>query len=355
MKLIGIGKGASGKGHVHAIREGNSALCDKRTINLVVDKKLKNADVTCPKCAKHSLVTGTATVPAKKKTPAKSKPTTKKAKQDNHFVAGQKKNSCYRIHHVPSGKDFFDNIDERVALIALEDLNNMDQKWEKGEALPENFIYNCRMIVKDSYKKIKIRPPEHLTKKLRKQKKKKPKKGDRQRFAVTADPKAKKKVYEVRVFDGKEWIPEKEWNQIQESLKKKTKTKIRRRQRKAEKAEKAAKPKRTIRRRENKNQYGQTLGKPPAILAEMLEEGYTLRHYLAALINQFGFSSSEAMSKFKGFIRKHVRKRGVIVTHIMAGTEQLDDYYAVAAEETQDVFKGKKPEKSKTKIRRRKK
>jgi hypothetical protein len=334
-------------------------------VTIVIDKKLKRTAVTCPACLK-SKVYNTAAPPEKKKVvkvpkkkaPAKKVSAKPKSKGDTaHFVASKRQNSCYVIHHTPSGKDFFDNIDQRVTPLALEMLNDFEQKWEKDEPLPEHFIHNIREIVKAAYKSFKIKPPKHLTEKLRKQKKRKAKEGDRQRVKING-----KFVIQVFSEKKKDWILEAEY--LAASQAKVDKAKAKAKKVKA-KAGKKKKPKTVIRRRQPKekqevkgsgkikrrekaegNGHGQILGKPPAVVADMMYKGATLQEIVYELKSQFGLSEKRAIAKVKGLTRKFVRAKGFLINISMKSDNIMNDHYRIVGKESRE---------SKTKIKRRKK
>jgi len=376
MKVIGIGKGASGKGHVHAVvaflPEGNVAeipvaLCDKRNQNIVIDNKLDNAAITCPKCLKHSLVSGT---PPVKKTTKKAlvkkastiPDTIPESKGEDHFVATKKHNDFYLIHHVPSGKNFFDHVDGRVAPLALVMLNEFEQKWEKDQPLPEHFIANVRKIVSAAYKSVKVKVPKHLTQKPRKQKKKKPREGDTERIKINGEM-----VMHVFSEKKKDWVPEVDYLAEKQAKADKAKAKESKKKAKADKA-KAKESKTVIRRRKGKdkvvpakgsgkikrrekaegNEHGQIIGKPPAVVADMMYKGATLQEMVYELKAQFGLTEKRCVAKVKGLTRKFVRQKGFLINISMKSADEMSDHYRIVGKETGES-------KAKSKLKRRKK
>lgn len=334
-----IGFGTKGKGTViHAIADvADSALCDITADSLIANDKLGPKDVTCAKCQKFGAfkslldISGESKDESKKKQPkgkkaepkAKPKPKaqkkkTKKAPEtsvpDFQFASREKgkgKNKSFQIYHLPTDKVFFEGIHPKVIDLAIEMLNIFEQRWDKESPLPDNFISNVRKLVKQAYKSCKIKPPGHLLKRIRKQKKKKDSDGDKKRIKIGDE-------FIVHIYNGKkkEWIPFKE----------KKKTVITRRKKKEEDKKKSS-PSGKISRRTLKG--SQIEGKPPFLIKKLMEQGITMGDLTDALVDKFGITKKRAVSKVKGFIRKYVRKRGFLISVMMGTPDPMQDRYKI--------------------------
>ena len=348
--VLGVGKNPAAKSsHIHAITDGNVAICDKRTANLENDSNLSVADVTCTKCAAYSgvkalfekatapapdvgLTAGIPSKPAKKKAekkaPAKKKkePAKKKKKPSGDFVAHLKAGR-YRVHHIPSERDFFDNIEPEVISFVLEALNGLPVRWLKGTKLPENYITDCRDAVAAVYKSKKMKPPEHLTrpkKKIKKKKKPKPKPDD----PVKGD---KKNINGTTCrWDGDRWVA------IRDPIKRRNKKVEEKPKRSIKRRAKKEKPKRVIKRRpvdEIQKLFGRIPGSPAHAILAMVNEGGVVGDIAKSVSKKFKIPQVKAKAKLLAVIRKTARKQGFDIIHHISGKGEMFDYYEISKED----------------------
>lgn len=359
-KLIGYGQSPKGM-VIHAIVEGNTALCDKRQVGLVVNKKATADNVTCAKCSKHSLVKSIATgkkdfglmsglpvAKAKPKPKPKPKPTPAKAppkkvepkKVEDYDFVSQQKGSTFNIYHRPSKKAFFEGIPVKVIDIAVSKMNDMEIRWtDINHAVPKNFLSGCRTALREAYEEANLEPPRFTLEVEAEKPKKKAKK------KVT--PKQKTEKFKkgdelnlngvLHVYNGKKWVKKK----VQ-----KPKRVIKRRAGKAEKPKRTIKrrkkkvetkkPKRVIKRREKRElsefelllqSFGMSPNCGPATIVEHLEnDGATFGQIAQALVDNYKITEKRAKGKIKRIVRKLARvyHQEIIVT---MGESEDDDHY----------------------------
>jgi len=385
--VLGVGKNPAAKRHhLHAVTDGNVAICDKRTGDLVIDDDKTCEQITCSKCLAHSAVkvltsgvkpktetppvdkdiglTSATPTPKKKKAKkktsakkvaemkkaadkdlakdfkqtaakkkAKEKPEPKKkkakAKKPSGDFVAHLKAGRYKVHHLPSERDFFDNIEPEVISFVLEALNSLPVRWLKGETLPENYITDCRDAVTGVYKAKKMEVPEHLIrpkKKIKKKKKPEPK---------PDDPKVgdKKNIKGTTCrYDGDRWVAVRDPIKRRKKAEEKPKRVIKRRAPKE-----PEKPKRVIKRRqldEIQKLFGRLPGSPAHAILAMVNEGSTVGEIAKSISKKFKISQSKAKAKLLAVVRKTARKQGFDILHILSGENESRDYYQIFHDET---------------------
>lgn len=375
-ELIGIGGNPNVEtGHIHLVAKGEGktgvAFCDKRTKGLEPNGKLTAADVTCAKCMEYRAfkdmidpdkpnvppdgdlppdtkkttgkkvkktpeeIAEEAATAADKKSAAKKKPEpkkkakakTKKMEPYIDFAAVPNNDGTYVVKHIPSGRDFFDSIPSNVIAFALDALNSLPVRWQQDKPLPDDYVSLVRDTIKTVYKERKVRPPKHLTRPMKKQKKKKP-----------AKPPKGVKIGDRKKSDNDQWMEfnGKRWVNVQKITRRKKPEKDKRViKRRGKSPDDAGTAKRTIVRREapaGLNKYGQVADKPPALITSHLENGAHLSEIISDLQDKFGMTEKRAMSKFRAICRKMARRLGITITHIIMG-DPSNDYYHIAEDE----------------------
>jgi hypothetical protein len=368
MSKLKVGKSEKGK-VLHLLFEHDGKVqdrphCDKRQTGLVVVKGAGVAEITCAKCSKLKIVQDTlekATAPtppankeigltaapvkakpkAKPKPKKKSKPKPKATKapakkaEDYDFVS-QKKGDKFNIYHLPSKRNFFENLPGPVVDFAVSNLNDMEMRWsDSKEKIPPGFVSKCREALVAAYEKAELPVPKFaIDKKSKSKAKKKEKKVTTRKFKKGDELMLNDVLHE---YDGKNWAPKKEKRKIKRRKKvepEKAKRVIKRRVKAAEKE----KPKRKIKRRSKpvyENEFQNELaeigfrpGHAPASIAEYIadEDGARFDEVIEMLMDRFKISEKRAVAKTHRIVRKLARQFGYPIVITMGESENEDHY-----------------------------
>ncbi|KYK24187.1 hypothetical protein AYK24_06670 [Thermoplasmatales archaeon SG8-52-4] len=200
------------------------------------------------------------------------------------------------VYHEPSEKILFENIPKEVAILSIIKLNRMDNRWARGEKLPEGFVTEARQCVADCFSFIGKTVPENLF-----------------------DPSRKDKIAE----------------------KAKPVRKISRRKTKAEEKPKRKIKRRTVyhkkitrrdQRKEMKKKKTRKLGfkkdGPSMTIVQELQKsnGSSLTEIVESVMVKHHLDKKKATSRVRSTIRKLVRKKGQVITIVMGGPEEQDLY-----------------------------
>ena len=221
-KIKGFGAKAGGKKLIHIVCEDGGAICDKRLTGFGKVHTFLTM-VTCPKCSNYSAYKAlmisfkegddleeikkilkethdkkkkeTPPVPKKKepvkkepvkKEPVKKEPVKKepvyppkgplekekgkeekalpKKQEDWNLLWSKDKTSC-DILHKPTQKVLFENLQNNIAMAALDNLNKMKIFWfSEKDTVPKDFVSTIRSIIGKAYKKTGNKIPENLIK-----------------------------------------------------------------------------------------------------------------------------------------------------------------------------------------------
>ncbi len=385
MARVVIGYGSKdGAKVVHAIVAGKAGqpLCDTRRNGYKVIPEVTVLECTCSKCLRYAAVKADMArakqkpeketpppasakppdnaeaigvpkgdVKKKKDEPKKTAPPPPKPKEEKQeeeredFYKRRSNDGKYAILHMPSGQQFFSGIPESAVDIVAAYLNEIEQRWDKGEATPPTgFVSACLVAFKSAYEACGLAVPEKLaqvstekqkTKKAEKNKKKLLKTVDKLNTEMDQDHpigkvivtgKKEKLVYVGEVGQqlfGTKWVTVEKAKALKGLTSQlEPKRKIKRRK---------PKPKRKIKRRKV-DVFGLTVGRIPSFVANsMLGDGITHAVLVRKLCEHLGWKANKSMrasAKITRTIRQLARDKGIQV-HITFKGVRGEDLYRV--------------------------